>query len=105
MDISRTVASKSLLARENFAAVLPRELAALAAKEHVHPLLSDSMADQPKSQKTTPKGINPKTSKPFKPIEIPPLKRGEFAQVPDLGTKVPIKDARDIYGENWADLS
>lgn len=36
------------------------------------------MAYQPKSQKTTPKGINPKTGKPYEPIEIPVPKRGTF---------------------------
>jgi hypothetical protein len=35
------------------------------------------MADQRK-QKTTPKGIDPKTGKPFEPIEIPVSKRGDF---------------------------
>ena len=29
-------------------------------------------------QKTTPKGIDPKTGKPYEPIEIPPLKRKDF---------------------------
>ena len=37
--------------------------------------------DQPKPQQTTPKGINPKTGKPYEPIEIPPLKRGAFDAV------------------------
>jgi hypothetical protein len=27
------------------------------------------MADQPKTQKTTPKGINPKTGKPYEPVK------------------------------------
>lgn len=35
------------------------------------------MAEQRKL-KTQPKGIDPKTGKPFEPIEIPPLKRKEF---------------------------
>jgi hypothetical protein len=39
------------------------------------------MADQPKSQKTTPKGIDPKTGKPYEPVEIPPLKREDFEGV------------------------
>lgn len=36
------------------------------------------MAEQQRKQKTQPKGIDPKTGKPFEPIEIPPLKRGTF---------------------------
>lgn len=36
------------------------------------------MADESPKQKTQPKGIDPKTGKPFEPIEIPPLKRGVF---------------------------
>lgn len=35
------------------------------------------MADEPK-QKTTPKGIDPKTGEPFEPIEIPVPKRGDL---------------------------
>jgi hypothetical protein len=34
-----------------------------------------------RKQKTQPKGIDPKTGKPYEPIEIPPLKRGEFEDV------------------------
>jgi hypothetical protein len=35
------------------------------------------MADDRK-QKTTPKGIDPKTGKPYEPIEIPVPKQGDF---------------------------
>lgn len=35
------------------------------------------MADKPK-QKTTPKGIDPKTGKPYEPIEIPVPRREEI---------------------------
>lgn len=35
------------------------------------------MADQRK-QKTTPKGVDPKTGKPYEPIEVPVPKRGDF---------------------------
>jgi len=38
-------------------------------------------------QKTTPKGIDPKTGKPYEPIEIPPLKRGTFDAVLDRTAK------------------
>ncbi len=48
------------------------------------------MAENPKPmQKTTPKGINPKTGKPYKPVEIPPLKRGTFDAVLDRAAKPP----------------
>jgi len=43
--------------------------------------------EQPKPQKTTPKGIDPKTGKPYEPVEIPPLKRGTFDAVLDRATK------------------
>jgi len=38
------------------------------------------MADERK-QKTTPKGIDPKTGKPYKSIEIPIPRRREFEDV------------------------
>lgn len=45
-------------------------------------LPSFTMADDRKPmQKTTPKGIDPKTGKPYEPVEIPPLKRGEFDEM------------------------
>jgi len=34
--------------------------------------------DQKPTAKTTPKGINPKTGKPYEPIEIPIPKREDF---------------------------
>jgi hypothetical protein len=39
------------------------------------------MTDEHRPQKTTPKGIDPKTGKPYEPIEVPPLKRGEFEEM------------------------
>lgn len=39
------------------------------------------MAEEPRKQKTTPKGINPKTGKPYEPIEIPVPKRGDIEQL------------------------
>lgn len=36
------------------------------------------MANESPKQKTQPKGIDPKTGKPYEPIEIPAIKRGEF---------------------------
>jgi hypothetical protein len=39
------------------------------------------MANQPKTQKTTPKGINKKTGKPYEPIEIPIPKRGAIEEL------------------------
>lgn len=44
------------------------------------------MADQPK-QKTTPKGIDPKTGKPYEPIEIPVPKRGTFDRLLQKASK------------------
>jgi hypothetical protein len=38
-------------------------------KTHIRPLPSELMAEKPKSQKPTPKGINPKTGKPYEPVE------------------------------------
>ncbi|HEX6204496.1 MAG TPA: hypothetical protein VFZ29_01635 [Solirubrobacterales bacterium] len=38
------------------------------------------MADQPKSQKTTPKGTD-KSGKPHEPIDIPVPKRKDFEDV------------------------
>jgi hypothetical protein len=35
------------------------------------------MADERPTQKTQPKGIDPKTGKPYEPIEIPVPKRGD----------------------------
>jgi hypothetical protein len=34
--------------------------------------------DEQRTQQTQPKGIDPKTGKPYKPIEIPVPKRGVF---------------------------
>ena len=39
------------------------------------------MPDRKPTQKTQPKGIDPKTGKPYEPIEIPPLKRKDFDAV------------------------
>jgi hypothetical protein len=40
------------------------------------------MADESKpTQKTQPKGIDPKTGKPYEPIEIPIPKRGEIEEL------------------------
>jgi hypothetical protein len=36
------------------------------------------MADETRKQKTTPKGIDPKTGKPYEPIEIPVPRRRDF---------------------------
>ena len=34
--------------------------------------------DEKPTQKTQPKGINPKTGKPYEPVEIPVPKRKDF---------------------------
>lgn len=34
--------------------------------------------DQERKQKTQPKGIDPETGKPYKPVEIPVPKRSDF---------------------------
>lgn len=34
-----------------------------------------------KTQKTQPKGIDPKTGKPYEPVEIPVPKRGEVEKL------------------------
>jgi hypothetical protein len=34
-----------------------------------------------KTQKTQPKGINPETGKPYRPIDIPVPKRGEIEEL------------------------
>ena len=39
------------------------------------------MAEQRRKQRTRPKGIDPKTGKPYESIEIPPLKRGTFEKL------------------------
>lgn len=40
------------------------------------------MTDKPeKTQKTTPKGIDPKTGKPYEPIDIPVPKREEIEEL------------------------
>jgi hypothetical protein len=36
------------------------------------------MADEQPTQPTQPKGIDPKTGKPYEPVEIPVPKRGEI---------------------------
>lgn len=42
--------------------------------------------DEP-TQKTTPKGIDPKTGKPYEPVEIPALKRKDFDAMLDRAAK------------------
>ena len=39
------------------------------------------MAGKQRTQKTAPKGIDPKTGKPYEPIEIPVPKRGDIEQL------------------------
>jgi hypothetical protein len=41
-------------------------------------LLSELMVDQPKTQKTQPKGKDKRTGEPAKPLEIPVPKRDEI---------------------------
>jgi hypothetical protein len=45
------------------------------------------MADKQRTQKTTPKGIDPKTGKPYKPIEIPVPKRDTFDRLLQRASK------------------
>jgi hypothetical protein len=60
----------------------------------------------PKTQETTPKGIDRKTGKPYPPIEIPVPKRSVFDRLLDRAEKKsPPKDAHDIYGDTWIDQS
>ncbi len=51
------------------------------------------MADEQK-QKTTPKGIDPKTGKPFEPIEIPVPKRRDFEDVLRRATRKDLDSNR-----------
>jgi hypothetical protein len=45
------------------------------------------MTEQPKPQKTTPKGIDPKTGKPYEPIEVPSLVRKRWEGLLDRAAK------------------
>jgi hypothetical protein len=40
-----------------------------------------------RTQKTKPHGVNPDTGKPYKPMEIPVPKRGDFEKVLKRATK------------------
>jgi hypothetical protein len=51
------------------------------------------MADE-RRQKTTPKGIDPKTGKPFEPIEIPVPKRRDFEDVLRRATRKDLDSNR-----------
>ena len=53
------------------------------------PLPCSLMADKKPepTQKTQPRGINPKTDKPYKPIEIPVPKRGYIDKLLARATK------------------
>ena len=43
------------------------------------------------TQKTQPKGIDPKTGKPYEPVEIPVPRRGLFDALIKRATKPPTK--------------
>lgn len=47
------------------------------------------------TQKTQPKGIDPKTGKPYEPIEIPVPKRGEVFRYLERAAKGENRDRKD----------
>jgi hypothetical protein len=51
-------------------------------------------ADQPPKQKTQPKGIDPKTGKPYEPVEIPVPKKEDFDQMLKRAAKGSPKKAK-----------
>jgi hypothetical protein len=69
--------------------------------------------DAEPTQQTQPKGIDPKTGKPYEPVEIPVLKRSAWERMLGRAMKPvpqdePVKDQGDAlnpYGENWSDQS
>jgi hypothetical protein len=58
-------------------------------------------ADEPKTQQTQPKGIDPKTGKPYEPVEIPVPKRADFDRLLRRAEAIPqdelIKDQGDAF--------
>jgi hypothetical protein len=70
----------------------------------------DDKHKQEPTQQTQPKGIDPKTGKPYEPVEIPVPTRADWDKVLKRATKpVPREerakdqgDALDPYGENWS---
>jgi hypothetical protein len=48
----------------------------------------------PKTQLTQPKGIDPKTGKPYEPIEIPIPTRGDFEEL--IGRAVKHRPVADL---------
>jgi hypothetical protein len=56
------------------------------------------MADeQPKTQLTQPKGIDPKTGKPYEPIEIPVGKREDFENAIDRAANPKLAGQRSSH--------
>jgi hypothetical protein len=52
--------------------------------------MADPRTPQPEpTQKTQPKGIDPKTGEPYEPVEIPVPKRGVFDRLLDRAEKTP----------------
>ena len=47
------------------------------------------------TQPTQPKGIDPKTGKPYEPVEIPVPKRAVFDRLLDRAEKTPAKQDDD----------
>jgi hypothetical protein len=45
----------------------------------------------PKTQLTQPKGIDPKTGKPYEPVEIPVPKRSAFDRLLKRAESTPVK--------------
>jgi hypothetical protein len=57
------------------------------------------MVDVPENsqptQKTQPKGIDPKTGKPYEPVEIPVPKRSDFDKLLERAEQPPKRPAKD----------
>jgi hypothetical protein len=82
-SVARDHAALKIMSGDQHCLALQRDLTLKHAWQHqLHALPSLLMADDdqreptPKTQQTQPKGIDPKTGKPYKPIEIPVPKRG-----------------------------
>jgi hypothetical protein len=55
----------------------------------------------PRTQLTQPKGIDPKTGKPYEPVEIPIPTRGDFEKL--IGRAVKRRPAPDLDSAGSAD--
>ena len=57
--------------------------------------MADQKHDAEPTQQTQPKGINPKTGKPYEPVEIPVPKRSAWDSLLGRATRSSANDGHD----------